>query len=237
MLELRNVHAAYRANEVLHGVSLTVPEGSISVLLGANGAGKSTTLRAILGGVRRTRGSVIFDGTDITADDVPTNVRRGIGLVPEGGRVFTDFTIERNLRLGAFTVKDNDEYERRLEDVFSIFPLLGDRIKQRASTLSGGERQMLAIGRALMSQPRLLMLDEPFLGLAPVIIDTVIDAIAHINQERGVTLFVVEQNAQILKIATGAFAMRLGEIVLNEPEPRRLMTGDGARQLEAAFIG
>lgn len=237
MLELRDLSGGYGLNEVLYGISLSVEDGETVVLLGANGAGKSTMLKAIIGSVELTAGAVFLDGEDISQRDVAANVNAGISLVPEGGRVFTDFTVERNLRLGAYLVTDIREYERRLSEIYEIFPVLKDRLEQQAGTLSGGERQMLAIARAMMVRPRLLMLDEPFLGLAPVVIEAVVEAIQRIKDEHGITLLIVEQNVRILDLATQAFAMQLGKIVIREDDPRRLLSGAGARRLEQAFIG
>ncbi|WP_109472689.1 ABC transporter ATP-binding protein [Ornithinimicrobium cavernae] len=234
-LELTDVRAGYGRREVLFGISMTVEPGSITVMLGTNGAGKSTTLKTIMGAIRPTAGSVTYDGRNTARGEVADNVAHGMAAVPEAGGVFRDFTVRDNLLLGAFTVKDAAVREERMDGVFELFPRLRDRVSQAAGTLSGGERQMLAIGRALMSGPSCLMLDEPFLGLAPVVVDDVVDSLARINQESGVTLLVVEQSVRILDIATHAYVLRLGRIHIDEPDPRSLVDDSG--RLEASFIG
>lgn len=234
LLETTDLHAGYGRREVLFGISMGVQKGSVTVILGTNGAGKSTTLKALIGAVRVSSGAVRFDGVDVTNRAVADNVTRGMSLVPEAGGVFRDFTVRENLMLGAFTVDDHAVVEQRLTGVFDLFPKLADRVGQKAGTLSGGERQMLAIGRALMSGPTCLMLDEPFLGLAPAVVDVVIDAMVRINRETGVTLLVVEQNVRVLDIASQAYVLRLGQILIDEPEPRRLINDTG--RLEASFI-
>ncbi|WP_460773688.1 ABC transporter ATP-binding protein [Microbacterium sp. GXF7504] len=234
-LELRDVHAGYGRREVLFGISMTVEPGSVTVMLGANGAGKSTTLKTVIGAVRPTAGSVTYDGRSTVRAEIADNVQRGMAAVPEAGGVFRDLTVRENLDLGAFTARGAALRQERLDRVFEIFPKLRDRLGQRAGTLSGGERQMLAIGRALMSGPSFLMLDEPFLGLAPVVVDDVVDALVRINREAGVTLLVVEQSVRILDIASHAYVLRLGRIHIDEPDPRSLIDGSG--RLEASFIG
>jgi len=233
MLVVDNLRAGYRGREVLHGVSFEVPTGQICVLIGTNGTGKSTTLGAIVGAVQRMSGRVMYDEVDITHVEVADNVRTGISLVPEGARVFRDFSVHENLMLGAYTVRDSAVVRERFERVLALFPILASRARQQAGTLSGGERQMLAMGRALMADPKLLLLDEPFLGLAPSTADSVMDAIRLINRDRGLTFLVVEQNLQILEIAHRALVMQLGEITVAEDDPRRLLS-DG--RLEAMFF-
>ena len=237
MLELDGLRAAYGRNEVLHGVAMAVPDGAIAVLLGANGAGKTTTLRTVVGDLTATGGSVRIDGIDVTTEPVAARIAAGIVLVPEGGRVWADFTVGRNLALGGFLTRDRAALARRREDVFALFPRLAERQEQRAGTLSGGERQMLAIGRALMSEPRLLLLDEPFLGLAPVVIDQVIDVLRRIRDERGVTMVLAEQNTTILDVADQVVGLHLGAVAFNEDEPWRLATAAGAQRLEETFLG
>lgn len=234
MLTVEQLRAGYGSREVLHGVSLEVLKGEIAVLLGANGAGKSTTLWSIMGAVKKSGGRVLLEGRDISGAVVADNVLAGISLVPEGGRVFRDFTVLENLKLGAFTVTDARAVENRLARVVEIFPRLGERLHQRAGLLSGGERQMLAIGRGLMTDPRVMLLDEPLIGLAPVVVDVVVSAIRQVNREQGVTFLVVEQNIQVVSIADRAYCMRLGEIVLASDEPQSLLQDE---KLEAAFIG
>ncbi len=234
LLEVDDLHAGYGRRQVLFGISMGVEQGSVTAILGTNGAGKSSTLKALMGAVKVSSGTVRFEGADVTNRPVADNVTRGMSLVPEAGGVFRDFTVRENLTLGAFTVSSHALVAERLETVFDVFPRLKDRIGQRAGTLSGGERQMLAIGRALMSGPTCLMLDEPFLGLAPAVVDVVIDAMVRINREAGVTLLVVEQNVRVLDIATQAYVLRLGQILIDEPDPKRLINDTG--RLEASFI-
>ena len=234
-LELTDVHAGYGRREILFGISMAAEPGSITVMLGTNGAGKSTTLKTIMGAIKPTSGTITYDGRNTARGAVADNVAHGMAAVPEAGGVFRDFTVRDNLLLGAFTVKDAAVREERIEGVFQLFPKLRDRVNQGAGTLSGGERQMLAIGRALMSGPTCLMLDEPFLGLAPVVVDDVVDSLARINRESGVTLLVVEQSVRILDIATHAYVLRLGRIHIDEPNPRSLIDNSG--RLEASFIG
>ena len=234
-LELTDVRSGYGRREVLFGISMAVEPGSITVMLGTNGAGKSTTLKTIMGAIKPTAGTITYDGRDTTRGAVADNVAQGMAAVPEAGGVFRDFTVRDNLLLGAFTVKDAAVRDERMDSVFTLFPKLKDRLTQAAGTLSGGEQQMLAIGRALMSGPSFLMLDEPFLGLAPVVVDDVVDSLARINRESGVTLLVVEQSVRILDIATHAYVLRLGRIHIDEADPRSLIDDSG--RLEASFIG
>jgi branched-chain amino acid transport system ATP-binding protein len=233
-LESRDLRSGYGPRDVLLGVSVTVEPGSVTVILGANGAGKSTLLKSLIGQVRVSSGGVWYAGEDITNKPIPSNVRRGLALVPETGGVFRDFTVRENLQLGAYTVASASVIAERVEHVFSVFPKLADRAAQKAGTLSGGERQMLAIGRALMAGPRFMMLDEPFLGLAPSIIDVVVDSLSQINKVDGVSLLIVEQNVRILDIASRAYVLRLGEIVIDESDPSSLVGDDG--RLEASFM-
>ena len=235
LLEVDDLHAGYGAKTVLRGISLRLEKARTAVLLGANGAGKSTTLKAIVGAVTRTRGTITLNGEPTDRTDPAANVQRGIALVPEGGRVFADFTVERNLRLGAFSRKRSDA-NARMDFVLQTFPVLRERLKQRAGTLSGGERQMLAIGRTLMSDPKVLLLDEPFLGLAPIVIDRLVEAVAGIQRETGVAMLVVEQNPRALDLANEVLVMRLGEIVLREGDLTELSTPDGMRQLEESLL-
>lgn len=235
LLEVHDLHAGYGRRKVLFGLSMGVSEGSVTVVLGANGAGKSTTLKALVGAVRVSSGGVHYDGTDVTNRPVAANVSRGMAMVPEAGGVFRDFTIRENLMLGAYTVHDPSVVRERTDQVLTLFPALAQRLPQQAGTLSGGERQMLAIGRALMSGPRCLLLDEPFLGLAPAIVDVVVDSLRRINRETGVTMLIAEQNVRILDLASHAYVLRLGRIHIEEPDPARLVDDSG--RLEATFIG
>jgi len=215
LLKVEDLHVAYGGVQAVRGISLEVRAGEITALLGANGAGKSSTLLSIVGSVRPKAGSVTFDGGDITGLTPDTLVRRGIALIPEGGRVFARQSVEQNLRLGAYVVADETVYRERLDEVFILFPRLAERREQIAGTLSGGERQMLAIGRALMSGPRLLLVDEPSLGLSPLLVETVFDALASLNRN-GTSILLVEQNmAQALEVATRAYVMQSGAIALH----------------------
>lgn len=211
-LEVENLQAGYGTEEVLHGVSLRVDEGEIVSILGANGAGKTTTLLTISGLVRASGGAVRFLGEDLHTLPSHEVVRRGLTQSPEGRRVFGVLSVLENLRLGAFTVADKEKAEQTLEWIFDLFPRLHERKDQLAGTLSGGEQQMLAISRALMASPKLLLLDEPSLGLAPLIIRDIFHALQEIRAE-GTTILIVEQNAlATLKIADRAYVLELGRI-------------------------
>ena len=215
LLELRNVTARYGPIRALHGVSLTVEEGEVVALLGANGAGKTTTLRAVSGTVR-TGGQIVFDGGPIARRRPESIARRGIAHVPEGRGLFSELTVWENLRLGAYVNGDRKSLQEESERVFEYFPWMADRRDQPAATLSGGEQQMLALGRALVSRPRLLMLDEPSLGLAPTIVAELFRIVRHLNEERGTTVLVVEQNANIaLQTAARAYVLEVGRVALH----------------------
>ena len=214
MLELQDLRVAYGPVMALHNLSLKVEKGELITILGANGAGKSTTLMAISGLVRPQSGVISFEGQRIDNLKSHMIVRRGITQAPEGRRVFGPLTVEENLNLGAFTQKDSQPIEKRLEWVYELFPRLLERKEQMAGTLSGGEQQMLAIGRALMAEPKLLLLDEPSLGLAPLLVKSIFKTIKSIN-EAGVTVILVEQNARAaLKLATRAYVLEVGRLVL-----------------------
>jgi branched-chain amino acid transport system ATP-binding protein len=228
--------AGYGRKSVVHDISFELPERTTAVMLGANGAGKTTTLKALVGAVEVKAGDVQLFGQRVDRREPAANLQRGLALVPEGGRIFADFTVEKNLQLGAFTVKHREDTERRLALVLETFPRLGERLAQRAGTLSGGERQMLAIGRTLMSQPRVLLMDEPFLGLAPVVIDRLIEAIRGIQSELGLSLLIVEQNPRALELADEVMVMRLGEIAIREPATAALTTREGMHRLERAMV-
>jgi len=217
VLELRGVSARYGVTTVLRGVSLRLPDGAIGCLLGPNGAGKTTLIRTILGVVRPAEGSVVFQGERI--DGLKTNqiVKRGIGVVPEGRRIFPRMTVEENLRMGAFADWGTGEVEGRMEQIFERFPRLRERRRQIAGTLSGGEQAMLAIGRALMGRPKLLLLDEPSLGLSPLLVEQIFEMIQAINHG-GTTVFLVEQNARkTLALAHHGYLIQKGEIVAEGP--------------------
>jgi branched-chain amino acid transport system ATP-binding protein len=233
LLEVRNIRVHYKKVEALKGISIAVPEGSIVTIIGANGAGKTTTLRTISGLERVTEGEIWFAGERI--DHLPPEeiVARGIAHVPEGRRVFPDLTVEENLRTGAFLRRDAGEIEDDLEDVFGHFPRLKERRKQWAKTLSGGEQQMLAIGRALMSKPKLLLLDEPSMGLSPVLVQEITGIIARIAAQ-GVPVVLVEQNAALaLRLAKFAYVLETGTLALQGPAVE-LRENDHVRQ---AYLG
>jgi branched-chain amino acid transport system ATP-binding protein len=214
LLELRDVHARYGEIRALHGVSLTVEEGAFVAVLGANGAGKSTTLRAISGTVK-TSGDVLLDGSKLLRRTPEAMARRGVAHVPEGRGTFSSLTVLDNLRLGAWTQRGTSQ--RDLARVFEFFPNLYERRAQQAGTLSGGEQQMLALGRAMMAKPRLLLLDEPSLGLAPLVVREIFATLRRMN-ESGTTIVVVEQNASLaLSSASHAFVLETGRIVLDGP--------------------
>ena len=213
MLQVTGLHTSYGNIEALHGVDLDVQEGQVVSLIGANGAGKTTLLMSICGSPRAARGRIVFDGTDITRHETYQIVRMGIAQAPEGRRIFPRMTVMENLQMGAITT-DPTHFDEDLEMVFDLFPILRDRQKQRGGTLSGGEQQMLAIARALMSRPRLLLLDEPSLGLAPLIVRQIFEVIKDINS-KGVTVLLVEQNAyHALRLAHHGYVMANGRILI-----------------------
>jgi len=220
MLELRDVTSGYGAIEALRGINLSIDQGEVVTLIGANGAGKSTTLRNITGLVPITSGDVLFEG--VRLNGIPTHqiVGMGISMVPEGRQIFANMSVAENLDLGAYLQKSKVENARQLERIFALFPRLEERRKQLGGTLSGGEQQMLAIGRALMARPRLLLLDEPSLGLAPILVHTILMAIDEINRE-GTTILLVEQNANAaLKHSHRGYVLETGSIVMEGPSER-----------------
>ncbi len=215
MLELDNVQVSYGSIAALHGISIKVEPGSIVTLIGANGAGKSTTLRAISGLARVRAGSIRYDGQELTNLPAHQIVARGISHVPEGRMVFANLTVLENLKMGAYRLKLGAEFQRDLDYIFGIFPRLREREKQAAGTLSGGEQQMLAIGRALTGKPRFLMLDEPSLGIAPILVKTIFEKIVEINRQLGMTILLVEQNANLaLEISNHGYVLETGRIIL-----------------------
>ncbi len=217
MLEIKNLQAGYGAISALHGISLSVKPGSIVTLIGANGAGKTTTLKTISGLLKPKSGEILYDGKNIAGLPPHQIVKLGLSLVPEGRMIFTNLTVLENLQLGAYLQKDKQVVRHELDHVFSLFPRLKEREKQIAGTLSGGEQQMLAIGRALMSRPRLLLLDEPSLGLAPLLVKTIFEKIVEINRERGLTILLVEQNANLaLEISCFGYVLETGKIILQD---------------------
>ncbi len=214
MLEFKNVSTYYGKIQALHDVSLQVNQGEIVTLIGANGAGKTTLLMTLCGDPKPRDGQILFEGEDITPWHTSRIMRGDIAIVPEGRRIFSRLTVEENLHMGAFFI-EKAEQAALLEEVYILFPRLRERMHQRAGTMSGGEQQMLAIGRALMSKPRLLLLDEPSLGLAPIIIQQIFDIIQQLR-ERGMTIFLVEQNAnQALKLADRGYVLETGRVVLS----------------------
>jgi branched-chain amino acid transport system ATP-binding protein len=235
MLEISGLEVSYGTIKALHGVTLKVPEKSIVTLIGANGAGKSTTLRAISGLVKVRGGSVRYAGEDITNLPAHVIVGRGLCHVPEGRMVFANLTVEENLRMGAYLRNDKAGIAADIDYAFSVFPRLKERLTQQAGTLSGGEQQMLAIARALMSKPKCLMLDEPSLGIAPILVRSIFDQIVAINKERGLTILLVEQNANLaLGISQYGYVLETGSVILEntavalreDPQVREAYLGD-----------
>jgi branched-chain amino acid transport system ATP-binding protein len=221
LLELENVEASYGAVRAVRGISFSVEEGAIVALLGANGAGKSTTLKTICGAVHPNAGRITFDGKPIGGLSPNQVVKRGVALVPEGRKIFKDLTVQENLAMGAYSRADKADVEADYRLVFGVFPRLEERKRQLGGSLSGGEQQMLAIARGLMARPRLLLLDEPSLGLAPIIIGNIFEALRQINREHGTTLLVVEQNAHVaLRNAGFAYVLQVGRIVVEGPSEK-----------------
>jgi branched-chain amino acid transport system ATP-binding protein len=215
LLRIENLEASYGAIRALQGISLEVAEGSIVSLLGANGAGKSTTLKAISGMVKPSAGNVRFSDQPIGGMSPNQLVRTGIAQVPEGRKIFKDLTVHENLRMGAYVRKDAREITQDLDMVFELFPRLRERTRQLGGTLSGGEQQMLAIGRGLMARPRLLLLDEPSLGLAPIIVADIFETLRKVNREQGMTLLIVEQNVHIaLKNSSYGYVLQVGRVAV-----------------------
>lgn len=220
VLEVRDLVVCYGVISALHGISLNIRQGDIVTLIGANGAGKTTALRTISGLLRPKTGTVTFHGADITRCPPHKIVARGLSQVPEGRMVFANLSVRENLELGAFLRKDRPGIQSDLDLVFSLFPRLKERDKQIAGTLSGGEQQMLAIGRALMSKPSFLMLDEPSLGIAPLLVKTIFEKIVEINQQQGITILLVEQNANLaLEISHYGYVLETGRITLQDQSP------------------
>lgn len=231
ILEIKNLVVSYGGIEAVKNISLTVPKGEIVTLIGANGAGKSTTLKSIAGIVRPKKSSILFEGKEMVGKAPDVIVKAGITLVPEGRRVFPNLTVKENLKIGAYL--RNDNLQEDFDHVYELFPRLKERAWQLAGTLSGGEQQMLAVGRALMSKPKLIMMDEPSLGLAPLVVKSIFDIIKEINKE-GITVLLVEQNANMaLQVASTAYVLETGNIT---------MTGTGAElladeRIKEAYLG
>ncbi len=233
LLQLDNVHTYYGNIHALKGISITVEEGEVVTLIGANGAGKSTTLKTISGLLYPRQGKVYLEGKDLTKFRAHEIVKMGVIHVPEGRRVFSRLTVMENLEMGAFTRKDKDGVQKDLKRVFELFPRLEERQNQLAGTLSGGEQQMLAMGRALMSRPRILLLDEPSMGLAPVLVDLIFDTIRELN-DQGMTILLVEQNALLaLDVAHRGYVLETGRIVL-EGDAKKLKEDP---QVKEAYLG
>jgi len=233
MLKISNLHVSYGAIRALHGISIEVNEGEIVALIGSNGAGKSTLLNAISGLLRPTEGSIVYQGQEIHTLPPEEIVALGICQVPEGRRVFADMTVRENLEMGAYLPQNVKNFNENIDWVYQIFPRLSEREKQKADTLSGGEQQMLAISRALMGNPKLLLLDEPSLGLAPVLVEEVYANILRI-QKAGTPLLIVEQNAfQALSVANRGYVIETGNIVL-EDEAKSLLSNE---KVKAAYLG
>ncbi len=233
MLEIKNLNVSYGAIGALHGISLQVEQGAIVTLIGANGAGKSTTLRAI-SGLARAKGQILYQGKDITNLPPHKIVAAGLSHVPEGRMVFANLTVMENLQMGAYLQRDKSVIRTTEEFIFSVFPRLAERRKQLSGTLSGGEQQMLAIGRALMGQPKFLMLDEPSLGIAPLLVKTIFEKIVEINKTQGITILLVEQNANLaLEVASYGYVLETGQIILEDKS-------DALRanpKVKAAYLG
>ena len=231
LLSVKDLQVNYGGIEAVKGISFDVPEGKIVTLIGANGAGKSTTLKSIVGLVKPRSGSIVFNGEELVGKDTTNIVSKGITLVPEGRRVFADLTVLENIKIGAYLRKD--DLKEDLEWIFELFPRLKEREWQLAGTLSGGEQQMLAVARALMSRPKVIMMDEPSLGLAPIVVRGIFDIIREINK-RGVTVLLIEQNANMaLKIADYAYVLETGTIGLSGPG-KELLADDSVKK---AYLG
>ena len=229
LLELHDVEARYGQIKALHGVSLQVEEGQVVAILGANGAGKTTTLRAVSGLVRR-RGDIRFEGRSLAHERPEGIARAGVAHVPEGRRIFGELSVGDNIRMGAYARVSRRDVQRETERVFSYFPWMRDRLDQQAGTLSGGEQQMLALARALVSRPRLLMLDEPSLGLAPTVVAELFRIVAMLNKEEKLTVLVVEQNAQIaLEVSDHAYVLEVGRVAV-EGTSDELRAHEGVRR-------
>ena len=234
MLDIENLHVAYGPVEVLHGISIRVEPGSIVGVLGANGSGKTTLFKAMAGLVRVTQGKVRLSGYDLTNASTQSIVKQGVTLVPQGRMLFPEMTVYENLEMGAYLLRDRTEFSRRLETVQQMFPILKERSEQMVALMSGGEQQMLAIGRALMGQPDLILLDEPSIGLAPKIFDQILSTVIEINRERKTTIVIAEQNVRkILKIVDFAYVLEAGKVAISGT-PDSLSSDESIRR---AYLG
>ena len=233
MLTIKDLHVSYGGIQVLRGIDLEVPDGKIVTLIGANGAGKSTALRTISGLVKAESGSITYDGTELLGQPIYRILGMGIAMVPEGRRILTKLTVLENLKAGAYLRKDKAGIEKDIQWVYSLFPRLQERSWQLGGTLSGGEQQMLAVGRALMSRPKLMMMDEPSLGLAPLVVRDIFEIIKEINRQ-GVTVLLIEQNANMaLKTADYGYVLETGQITLSGTG-RELLTNEAVKK---AYLG
>ena len=233
MLIIDNLHVSYGGIRALRGISMEVPDGKIVTLIGANGAGKSTTLRTISGLVKADSGSITYDGQELLGQPIYKILQKGIAMVPEGRRVFTNLTVLENLKIGAYLRNDKAQIEKDLDWVYELFPRLKERSWQAGGTLSGGEQQMLAVARALMGKPKVIMMDEPSLGLAPLVVRDIFDIIREINTQ-GVTVLLIEQNANMaLKIADYAYVLETGRIGLSGTGRELLVNED----VKKAYLG
>ncbi|WP_139492213.1 ABC transporter ATP-binding protein [Brevibacillus dissolubilis] len=229
LLELQNIHTYYGGIHALKGLSIQVEAGEVVTLIGSNGAGKSTTLKTICGQTRARQGKVLFDGQDITAMKTHDIALAGIAHVPEGRRIFPKLTVRENLEMGAFSVTDKSVIDEGIERAFRFFPRLKERINQKGGTMSGGEQQMLAIARGLMMKPKILMLDEPSMGLAPILVEQIFEIVTELNRE-GMTILLVEQNAnQALSVASRGYVIQTGEIILQD-DARELLSNPQVRE-------
>jgi branched-chain amino acid transport system ATP-binding protein len=234
VLVVSDLKVSYGAIDAIHGISFSVNKGEIVTLIGSNGAGKSTTLRSLSGLIRPRSGTVLFEGVSIAGEAPHTIVRRGLCQVPEGRMVFSNLTVLENLRMGAYLQRDRRIIAAELERVFQLFPRLRERESQLAGTLSGGEQQMLAIGRALMSKPRFLMLDEPSLGIAPLLVKSIFEKIVEINRQDGITILLVEQNANLaLEVSHRGYVLETGRILLEDASSRLRENPD----VQRAYLG
>jgi branched-chain amino acid transport system ATP-binding protein len=232
LLELQNIHSYYGGIHALKGISLKVNQGEIVSLIGSNGAGKSTTLKTICGHVRPSLGTILLEGKDITSQPPHVTALEGVAHVPEGRRIFPRLTVKENLEMGAFSVLDKNVIKERMDLAFSYFPRLKERLNQKGGTMSGGEQQMLAIARGLMMKPRILLLDEPSMGLAPVLVDQIFEIIEELNKE-GMTILLVEQNAyQALQIAHRGYVIQTGSITM-EDDAKKLLVNE---QIKEAYL-
>ena len=233
MLDIQNIHSYYGSIHALKGISLTVEKGEIVTLIGANGAGKSTTLRTISGLMKPRIGQIFLEGEDISLLKPHFSVEKGVALVPEGRRIFARLTVAENLDMGAY-VRNRKDIPAELERVFSLYPRLKERISQVGGTLSGGEQQMLAMARAMMTHPRVLLMDEPSMGLAPVLVETIFETIQYVNKQEGTTILLVEQNALMaLSVASRGYVLQTGNIVLSD-SAENLRTNESVQK---AYLG